>query len=178
MLSVKVENVVPGRWIGSFSCCCGQILFTAPRLMSSTRIIRTSLFRNIFYPTVGNVFLALHHTHQCFFVHSSLFFEARLKPIAASATWIPKSTTLEYLPCLYTRAHGESSAISLTFTTATFAMKIAYPGCANARAHTAAAQRIKLRGSDAPDFFNSSTSAKPRIRGQTQQNITHSSKRA
>ena len=46
-------------------------------------------------------------------------------PIAASATLIEKPTTLEYLSCLCTRAHGESEAIPLKFTTATFAVKIA-----------------------------------------------------
>ena len=46
--------------------------------------------------------LALEHLKhkQCFFVHISLFFEARLKPIAAAVAWIPKSTALEYLLCL------------------------------------------------------------------------------
>ena len=43
-----------------------------------------------------------------FFVHISLFYKARVKPIVASATLIPKSITREYLPCLYTRAHGKS----------------------------------------------------------------------
>ena len=61
-------------------------------------------------------------------------------PIAASATLIEKPTTLEYLSCLYTRAHGQSWVIPLKFTTATFAVKIASSGCANAGAHRAAVQ--------------------------------------
>ena len=47
-------------------------------------------------------------------VYSSIFcpdllvFEARPKPIAASETLVETSSTMEYLTCLYTRAHGES----------------------------------------------------------------------
>ena len=53
---------------------------------------------------------------------------------------------------VFTRAHGESYVISLTFATATFAVKIAQTGCAIAGAHVAAVHRIKLRGSGASDF--------------------------
>ena len=90
-----------------------------------------------------------------------MLFEARLKPIAASVTFIKKSTTLEYLPWLYTRAHVDSLAISLTFAAATFAVKNPETGCAIG-AHIAAVKRISLRDSGVPDFYNSSkTRVKP-----------------
>ena len=40
-----------------------------------------------------------------FFCPHIFVFEARLKPIAASATLVEKSTTLEYLPCLCIHEH-------------------------------------------------------------------------
>ena len=50
----------------------------------------------------------------------------------------------------------------MKLTTATFAVNIAYPGCANAGAHRAAVQRIQLHGSGVPDFsISSKTMAKP-----------------
>ena len=88
-----------------------SVFFTAPPSMSSTRTYEF-FFLNLVYTYDVTFFssstAAVKHTvRSIFFVHISLFFEARLKPIAASATLIEKSTTLEYLPCLYTRAHGE-----------------------------------------------------------------------
>ena len=45
-LSMRLENVVPDRWICLCSCW-GQVVFTAPPSMSSTVLVRTSIFRNI-----------------------------------------------------------------------------------------------------------------------------------
>ena len=95
---------------------------------------------------------------QCNVFHISFLFLARLQPIAASTTLIKKSTTLEYLPCLYTRTCGEPSAR----TTATVTVKVALTGGAIA-AYVATTQTIDtLRGCGAPDLSNSSTTkAKP-----------------
>ena len=92
-----------------------SIFFTAPPSMSSGRTYEhfsKNLVRCIYEVT--------------FFVYSSFH----------------QSHALGYLPCLYTRADGESWAISLKFTTAAFAVKIAQPGCANSGAHRAVVQRI------------------------------------
>ena len=92
-----------------------SVFFTALPSMSSTRT-----YENFFFNLVRcNAFFWLYSStavkHTVFFLSTSLFFfKARLKPIAASATLIKKVhrhgifITLEYLPCLYTRAHGES----------------------------------------------------------------------
>ena len=143
-------------------CCTAVLLYMVGSWVGGwmVRYVRGYFPKNLLR---CNVFFSSSTTlKHSVFVHISSLFEARLKPIAPSVTWIPKPTTLEYLPCLYARAHGESQAISLTFTIATLAMKIAEPGCAIAGAHSAAVQRVKLRGSGAPDFSDSSkTRAKP-----------------
>ena len=97
---------------------------------------------NVFSSTVFRYLKKKHSNEKVFFVHISSVFEARLKLIAASITWIRQSITQEYLPCLYTRGHGEFWDTSLTFTTATLAVNIASPGCAIAGAHRAAVHRI------------------------------------
>ena len=107
-----------------FYCCrAGKERFIVRNFFNNTRTCE--YFKKISYDV--NVFCSSTASTktQYFFVHISSFVEARLKPIAASAALIEKSTTLEYLPCLYTRGHGESWAIPLTFTTATFAVKTA-----------------------------------------------------
>ena len=53
-----------------------------------------------------------------------------------------ENTTLEFFPYLYTRAHGESYAISSTFSNATFAVKMAQTAGTITGAYIAAVQRI------------------------------------
>ena len=84
ILSLKFENVVPGRWV----CCFpyrGQVFFlTAPPSMSSTRTY-VHFSTNIDDVTFFSI-TALQHYNTVFFVHISLFFESRLKPITTSVT--------------------------------------------------------------------------------------------
>ena len=92
-VSLKFENVVPGRRICSFTVAKFQFYCSIEHFSTISTYDET-------------FFLALQHSSV--FGPIYLCFYALLEPIAASATWIPKATTLEYLSFLHTRAPGES----------------------------------------------------------------------
>ena len=81
-LSLKFENVVPGRWICSFSFC-GQLFFYCSSIDEQYSLVRVFYQKSLHDVTFSSSSTTLKH---CFFVHISLVFEARLKPIAASVT--------------------------------------------------------------------------------------------
>ena len=100
--------------------------------------VRAYVTLNLFFRDLA----LLHCNAVSIFYTFRCFGGALFKPIAAALTQIENPTTLEYLFCLYTRAHCESWAVSLTFTTATAAVETTYTGSAIAGTYVAAVHRM------------------------------------
>ena len=85
-LLLKVENVVPGFWICSFSYC-GKVFFFLLLHQWAVVLVRTSIFEESVPGAMQRFFLALrHYKHRSAFCPHLVVFEARLMPIVASMT--------------------------------------------------------------------------------------------
>ena len=151
-LSLKLENVVPGCWICFFSYC-GQVFFYCSSIGEQYSYVR--VFKQKSHNVRVTFFSSSTAEKHGVLLSASFFFEARLKPIAASATLIEKSTTLEYLPCIHT-----STRWILRDSIQVYHHDFCRENCLiwprECWSSQSGGARIRLHGSGSSDFSNSS----------------------